>query len=61
MLEEREMHTSMSFETPEPVIYPPLPPLAVEDLWAWYRNAGGKDGEEDEDDDDDEIEEEDSE
>jgi hypothetical protein len=52
-LEERqcEMHTSMGFETPEPVVYPPLPPPAVEDPWAWYRNAK-------EDDDDDEIEEE---
>jgi hypothetical protein len=33
----------------------------VEDPWAWYRNAEGKDGEEEEDDDDDEFEEEDSE
>jgi hypothetical protein len=54
------MRASMGFETPEPVIYPPLPPLAVEDPWAWYHNVGGEDGEE-EDDDDDEIEEEDSE
>jgi hypothetical protein len=53
------MHTSMGFETPEPVIYPPLPPLVVEDPWAWYRNTRGEDGEEEEDDDDDEIEEED--
>jgi hypothetical protein len=61
MLEERqrEMRTSMGFETPKPVVYPPLPPLAVEDPWVWYRNAGGEDGEEE--DDDDEIEEEDSE
>jgi hypothetical protein len=57
---QREMCASMGFETPEPVIYPPLPPPTVEDLWAWYRNTGGKDSEE-EDDDDDEIEEEDSE
>jgi hypothetical protein len=55
------MHTSICFETPEPIIYPPLPPLAVEDLWAWYHNVRGEDGEEEEDDDDDEIEEEDSE
>jgi hypothetical protein len=54
------MCASMGFETPEPVIYPPLPPPAMEDPWAWYRNTRGKDGEE-EDDDDDEIEEEDSE
>jgi hypothetical protein len=60
---QREMRASMGFETPEPVVYPPLPPPAVEDLWAWYRNVGGEDGEEEEDgdDDDDEIEEEDSE
>jgi hypothetical protein len=51
------MRASMGFETLEPVIYPPLSPSAVEDLWACYRNAGGE--EEEEDDDDDEIEEED--
>jgi hypothetical protein len=54
---QREMQASMGFEAPEPVIYPPLPPPAVEDPWAWYRNAGGEDEDED-DDDDDEIEEE---
>jgi hypothetical protein len=48
----------MGFETPEPVVYPPPPLLAVEYPWAWYRNVEGKDGEEE--DDDDEIEEEDS-
>jgi hypothetical protein len=48
---QREMHTSMGFETPEPVVYPPLPPPAVEDPWAWYRNTK-------EDGNDDEIEEE---
>jgi hypothetical protein len=42
----------MGFETLEPIVYPPLPPPAIEDMWAWYRNAEG------EDDDDDEIEEE---
>jgi hypothetical protein len=52
------MHTSMGFETSEPVVYPPLPPLAIKDLWAWYRNAVGEDKDEDEYDDDDEIEEE---
>jgi hypothetical protein len=26
----------MGFDTPEPVVYPHLPPLAVEDKWAWY-------------------------
>jgi hypothetical protein len=34
-----EMCTSMSFETPESTVYPPLPPLAIEDPWAWYRNT----------------------
>jgi hypothetical protein len=43
----------MGFETPEPVIYPPLPSLVVEDPWALYYNAGGED-----DNEDDEIEEE---
>jgi hypothetical protein len=33
-------------------VYPPLPPPAVEDPWAWYHNANG------DDDDDDELEEE---
>jgi hypothetical protein len=32
------MHASMGFETLEPVVYPPLPPLAVEHPWAWYRD-----------------------
>jgi hypothetical protein len=53
LLEEsqREMRTSVGFETPKPVVYPPLPPPVVEDPWAWYRNT-------EVDDDDDEIEEE---
>jgi hypothetical protein len=49
----------MGFETPESIVYPPLPPPAVEDSWAWYRNTEGEDGKEE--DDDDKIEEEDSE
>jgi hypothetical protein len=62
-LEERqgEMRASMGFETLELVVYPPLPPQAVEDPWAWYRNTGGEDEDEDEDegdDEDDEIKEE---
>jgi hypothetical protein len=62
-LEERqhEMHTFMGFETPEPIIYPPLPPPAVEDPWTWYCNADGNDEDEDDDDDDDEDIEEESE
>jgi hypothetical protein len=54
-LEERqcEMRASMGFETPEPIVYPPLPPPAVEDPWVWYHNADGED-----EDDNDEIEEE---
>jgi hypothetical protein len=54
-LEERqcEMSASMGFETLEPVIYPPLPPLAVEHSLAWYHSAGGEDEDEDKDDDDD--------
>jgi hypothetical protein len=56
---QREMHTSMGFETPEPVIYQPLPPPAVEDPWAWYHNTSGEDEDDDEgDDEDNEIEEE---
>jgi hypothetical protein len=47
------MRVSMGFETPEPVVYTPLPPLAVEDPWAWYRDTRG----EDEGGDDDDIEE----
>jgi hypothetical protein len=50
------MRTSMGLETPEPIVYPPLPPPAVEDPWAWYRNAD--DDGEDEDEADDEIQEE---
>jgi hypothetical protein len=60
-LEERQgkMRASMGFETLELVVYPPLPPQAVEDPWAWYRNTGGEDKDEDEgDDEDDEIKEE---
>jgi hypothetical protein len=48
------MRTSMGFETPKPIVYPPLPPLVLEVPWAWYRNADDND----EDDDDEEIEEE---
>jgi hypothetical protein len=55
----REVRVSMGFETPESIVYPPLPPPAVEDSWAWYRNTEGEDGKEE--DDDDKIEEEDSE
>jgi hypothetical protein len=51
------MHASMGFETPEPVVYPPLRPPIVKDPWVWYRNARGEDDEEEEDDNDDEIEE----
>jgi hypothetical protein len=53
-LEERQhkLRSTMGFETPEPVAYPPLPPLAVEDPCAWYRSGEG------DDDDDDKIEEE---
>jgi hypothetical protein len=29
---QREMHTSMGFETPETVVYSPFPPPVVEDL-----------------------------
>jgi hypothetical protein len=39
------MCTSIGFETPEPVVYPPLPPPVVEDPWAWYNNAEGDDNE----------------
>jgi hypothetical protein len=46
---QHEMRASMGFETPEPIIFPPLPRPAVEDLWAWYHNAGGEDSEEDDD------------
>jgi hypothetical protein len=40
------MCTTMGFETPDPIAYPPLPPPAVEDPWAWYRS--GKDDEDEE-------------
>jgi hypothetical protein len=33
---QREMRTSMGLETPEPTVYAPLPPPAVEGPWAWY-------------------------
>jgi hypothetical protein len=42
------MHTSMGFETPELVVYPPFPPLGVEDLRTWYHNAEGDDDNDDE-------------
>jgi hypothetical protein len=50
------MRTSMGLETPEPIVYPPLPPPDVEGSWAWYRNAD--DDGEDQDEADDEIQEE---
>jgi hypothetical protein len=51
---QREISSSMGLVTPEPIVYPPLPPPTVEDPWAWYRNAD----DDDEDDDDYEIKEE---
>jgi hypothetical protein len=42
----------MGFETLKPIVYPPLPPPAVKDSWAWYHNING------DDDNDNEIEEE---
>jgi hypothetical protein len=42
----RKMRTSMGLETPEPTVYPPLPPPTVEDPWAWYRIVDD-DGEDD--------------
>jgi hypothetical protein len=56
---QHEMLASMVFVTPEPVIYPLLPPPAVEDPWAWCHNTGGEDEDDDDgDDEDDEIKEE---
>jgi hypothetical protein len=49
---QREMSTTMGFETREPIAYPPLPPPVVEDPWAWYRF-----GEDDEDEESEEEEE----
>jgi hypothetical protein len=46
---------SMGFETPEPIVYPPLPPPTMEDPWAWHHNASSEDEDKD---DDNEIEEE---
>jgi hypothetical protein len=40
---QHEMCTDMGFKTPEPVIYPPLPPPVVKDPWAWYRSGEGDD------------------
>jgi hypothetical protein len=45
---QRKISSSMGFVTPEPEVYPPLPPPTVEDPWAWYRN-GDDDGEDDAD------------
>jgi hypothetical protein len=53
---QHEMHISMGLRTPEPTIYPPLPPPTMEDPLARYRNAGDED--EDDDEAKDEIEEE---
>jgi hypothetical protein len=55
---QREISSSMGLVTPEPIVYPPLPPPTVEDPWAWYRNADDDDEDDDEDNDDYEIEEE---
>jgi hypothetical protein len=38
---ERKMRTSMGFETPDPIAYPPILPPAVEDPWGWYNNKEG--------------------
>jgi hypothetical protein len=43
---QREVRASMGFKTPEPVVYPPLPPPTMEDPWAWYRS--GEDNEDEE-------------
>jgi hypothetical protein len=43
----------MGLETPEPIVYPPLPPPTVEDPWTWGRNADIVEEDEDDDDDDD--------
>jgi hypothetical protein len=40
----------MGFETPKTNVYPPLPPLAVEDPWTWYHNTSSEDEDEDDDD-----------
>jgi hypothetical protein len=53
---QREMHSSMGLANPEPTVYPSLPPPAVEDPWAWYRNID--DDDEDNDEAEDEIQEE---
>jgi hypothetical protein len=55
-LEERqcEMRTTMGFEIPEPIAYPPLPPPAVEDPWAWYHSSEDNEDEESEEEEDDE-------
>jgi hypothetical protein len=45
----------MSFETPEPVVYPPIPPPTVEDPWAWYRNTKGDDDNDDDESDENSI------
>jgi hypothetical protein len=39
---QREVRASMSFETPEPIYCPSLPPPIVEDPWVWYHNADVK-------------------
>jgi hypothetical protein len=46
-----EMCTHLGLENPEPFVYPDLPPPAIANPWAWYREYNGSNNDEIEDED----------